>query len=84
LLGALTRWAAGDGRRGWLIGLAAAAVVGAVDEVYQSTVPGRTTSALDWSADLIGGTAGGIAWAILSRLSLKSRESRGDSVGGTT
>lgn len=32
--------------------------LGALDEVYQSTVPGRTPSAGDWVADALGVTTG--------------------------
>ncbi len=34
--------------------LALAAIYGAIDELTQSLVPGRTTDFLDWGADLLG------------------------------
>jgi VanZ family protein len=37
------------------------ASVGALDEVYQSFVPGRVMSVYDWSADVIGTTLGVLA-----------------------
>ncbi len=37
------------------------AVVGAVDELHQRGIPGRSTDFLDWIADAAGGGAGAIA-----------------------
>jgi VanZ family protein len=37
-----------------LVALAIGAVIGASDEVFQATVPGRVSSSLDWLADVIG------------------------------
>ena len=37
-----------------------AALLGAVDEVHQQWIPGRTMDLLDWAADFAGGTAGGV------------------------
>ena len=44
------------------------AVAGAVDEAHQHWIPGRTTSLLDWAADLLGGGAGGAFSAVLPRV----------------
>jgi VanZ family protein len=51
-----------------------AALLGAVDEVHQQWIPGRTMEILDWEADLAGGTAGAFcsavaAWMLPSLLS---------------
>jgi len=35
-----------------------AALLGAVDEVHQQWIPGRSMDILDWATDLAGGTAG--------------------------
>jgi len=51
-------------------GLAAIALGGAVacaDELYQSTVPGRDASPLDWAADFLGVTLSQVAYAWLKR-----------------
>ncbi len=47
---------------GWGIVVAAAAAVGALDELYQASVPGRYSSVYDWMADF-GGAAIGSALA---------------------
>jgi VanZ like family len=39
------------------------AVLGAVDEVHQQWIPGRSMDILDWAADFAGGTAGGFCSA---------------------
>jgi VanZ family protein len=41
-----------------LLLVALGASVGALDEVYQSYVPGREMSVYDWYADIIGVTLG--------------------------
>lgn len=65
VLGALFTRARG-GRRGvgWtmLAGLLLGAVVGAVDEAYQSHTPGREVSAFDALADALGAALGALAW----------------------
>jgi VanZ family protein len=38
--------------------VAVAVSIGAMDEIYQSFVPGREMSILDWSADALGAAAG--------------------------
>jgi VanZ family protein len=40
-----------------------AALLGAVDEVHQRWIPGRSMDILDWAADFAGGTAGGFCSA---------------------
>ncbi len=58
--------ARGAGR--WIAAIAIAAVVGACDETYQLTVPGRFSSRFDWMADVAGGIAGAAAWIVLARV----------------
>lgn len=41
-----------------------AALLGAVDEVHQQWIPGRSMEFLDWVADFAGGTAGGFCSAV--------------------
>lgn len=43
------------------------AVAGAVDEVHQHFVPGRTMELADWAADLLGGGGGGLFSVVLPR-----------------
>lgn len=60
--------AAFEGRTGlpWPVGaVLAGSVYGALDEVYQSTVPGRTPDVRDWAADTLGAL---IAVVLLSLL----------------
>jgi VanZ family protein len=45
-----------------------AALLGAVDEVHQQWIPGRSMELLDWVADFIGGTAGGICSAVAASM----------------
>jgi VanZ family protein len=47
--------------------LAVAATVAALDELYQSSVPGRDMSAADWVADAVGAAAGIGASALMRR-----------------
>ena len=68
-LGATLAWAMGAGwaeRRGVLATAATVAVVvlvlGGIDELYQSTVPGRDTSLVDLTVDVVA--AGLAAWGI--------------------
>lgn len=44
------------------------AAVGAVDEVHQAWIPGRSTELLDWAADVLGGGAGGALSSLLPQL----------------
>ena len=51
-------------------GLAAIAIgagVGCADELYQSTVPGRESSVLDWAADFLGVVLSQVAYAWFKR-----------------
>src|SRR5512143_73089 len=41
-----------------------AALLGAVDEVHQQWIPGRSMEFLDWVADFAGGTAGGFCASV--------------------
>ncbi len=53
-------------REGWSMLaflVAIGATVGAVDEVYQSYVPGRDMSTADWAADTVGAATGISAFA---------------------
>ncbi len=49
-----------------LIGLLFASMVGAVDEVHQYWIPGRSMDLFDWIADTAGGGAGALFSALLS------------------
>ncbi len=44
------------------------AVLGAVDEVHQQWIPGRSMDILDWAADFAGGTAGGFCSAVAASM----------------
>lgn len=67
ILGALLRRAAGSTGRGLLGAVAVAGIVGGLDEIYQATVPGRCSSAVDWAADLVGGALGAAAYGMIVR-----------------
>ena len=45
-----------------------AALLGAVDEVHQQWIPGRSMELLDWVADVAGGTAGGFCSAVAASM----------------
>ena len=45
-----------------------AALLGAVDEVHQQWIPGRSMELLDWAADFAGGTAGGFCSAVAASM----------------
>ena len=45
-----------------------AAFLGAVDEVHQRWIPGRSMELLDWVADFAGGTAGGFCSAVAASM----------------
>lgn len=51
-----------------LWGFAFAALVGAVDELHQDWIPGRSADVLDWLADAAGGGIGAFAAAVLPSL----------------
>lgn len=66
---ALWRRACGSSvRRAIVEGALFAAFVGAADEIHQRWIPGRTEDALDWAADVFGGSLGALVSRILSRL----------------
>lgn len=44
------------------------AVAGAVDEVHQHWIPGRSMELADWLADFLGGGTGGLFSALLPRI----------------
>ena len=46
-----------------LLAIALGAAVGVADELYQSTIPGRESSVLDWSADFMGVTLSQVLYA---------------------
>jgi len=46
-----------------------AALLGAVDEVHQQWIPGRSMDLLDWAADFAGGIAGGVCSAVAVSMS---------------
>jgi len=54
--------------RAILFALFFTAVVGAVDEVHQEWIPGRSMELLDWIADTLGGGIGAIISVFLPRL----------------
>ena len=45
-----------------------AALLGAVDEVHQQWIPGRSMELLDWAVDFAGGTAGGLCSAVAASM----------------
>jgi VanZ family protein len=45
-----------------------AALLGAVDEVHQQWIPGRSMDFLDWVADFAGGTAGSFCSAVAASM----------------
>ncbi len=51
-----------------LVALIFVAIVGAVDEVHQHWIPGRSTDVIDWLADASGGGIGGLFSAFLPLL----------------
>jgi len=57
-----TQWSA------WLMGLFAVALLGALDEIFQSTVPGRSSDIFDFLADVLGGATGGGVYLLLKWL----------------
>jgi VanZ family protein len=59
VLGGLMRRAFGPGGFWkWVAAVAATVAIGAIDECYQSLVPGRFSSFRDWMADLGGAVIG--------------------------
>lgn len=64
VLGATLRWALEDVGNATAITIAAVVALAGIDEVYQSTVPGRDPSTLDWLTDV---TAATIAASVFSK-----------------
>ena len=61
-------WPAVAVRRRILVSALAVAAVGAIDERFQATVPGRDSSVYDWYADATGATLSQlIGWALTRR-----------------
>lgn len=56
VLGAALRWAAGGLRRPVLVTVVLGAAAGALDEAWQSTVPGRDPSLVDLGVDVVAVT----------------------------
>jgi VanZ family protein len=78
VLGALLRRAARSrGRWSWLFAVGIAAAVGGLDEIYQSTVPGRFSSPYDWLADLAGALIGALLFSAIMGHRHFSREAGG-------
>lgn len=67
LCGLWRRSSGGSGRRAVLEALLFIAAAGAVDEIHQYWIPGRSTEMGDWIADLLGGGAGGAFSIVLPR-----------------
>jgi hypothetical protein len=63
VLGGLLRVA--SGRIGTSVAIAGA--VGIADELWQSTIPGRSSDPLDWVADVVGALAGAALVGALAR-----------------
>lgn len=79
ILGALTTWAApgalsGGQRIASAIGTGLA--VGAADEVYQRSVPGRQSSLADLAADVVGATLGAFLREQRARVALRAARAR--------
>lgn len=60
--------------RGWIIAVAIGVIIGAGDEIYQRTVPGRSSSAFDWMADTIGAGSGAAVWSVLAAWTRPARK----------
>ncbi len=67
VLGFLLRRAmASRGGAGIIAAIAIATLVGTLDEVYQSTVPGRYPSVFDALADFLGGSLGAFFYPMIA------------------
>ena len=76
VLGAAVRWGfghAGEPRRAGAVSFVVATGYGAVDEIHQWFVPGRTASVGDWVADTIGAAIGVAAMAAFVRRTGRSQ-----------
>jgi VanZ family protein len=74
---ALWRRESGRGAKGAVVFAAVLVVLlGAVDEIHQQWIPGRSMELLDWAADVAGGVAGALSSLAAVSLfpSLLSRE----------
>ena len=72
-------WPAARVGRQQLVAASISALFGALLEVWQFFVPGRSMEFLDWLADAVGiGVATGIAWVLAGRSSASRREDRAD------
>jgi len=67
LCGLWRRSSGGSKGRAALEALLFIAAAGAVDEIHQYWIPGRSTELGDWIADLLGGGAGGVFSIVLRR-----------------
>ena len=63
VLGAALRWALDDRSAATVITIVAVFALAGIDEAYQSTVPGRDPSALDWLVDVVAAAASARAYA---------------------
>ncbi|MEX2571285.1 MAG: VanZ family protein [Gemmatimonadota bacterium] len=63
-----------------VVAVALGCLYGALDELHQSTVPGRTAEFGDWIADALGTAAGVLLFLYVWR----KRDSRADFAPGTT
>lgn len=52
----------------WVLPVAFVAVYGAIDEFHQSFTPGRSCSALDWCADVVGACLGSYAHLLILKV----------------
>lgn len=60
-------------RRSMLLAAIAGAVVGSLDETYQSGTPGREVSALDVVADTVGAACGALVWRLWAAWRARAR-----------
>jgi len=60
-----------------LITFLVVAVLGALDELHQSTIPRRSAEVLDWVADAGGGLTGGVCYLLFKRWLVRRAESAG-------
>jgi VanZ family protein len=79
LLTAAYRATLPKGRSRWILPcvLGTGLVAGALDELYQTTVPGRSVELLDWVADVVGIVLGNRVWSMLHRRRMARRPQEG-------
>lgn len=63
VLGAAIRWALDDIPRATALTVAVVVGLAGLDEAYQSTVPGRDPSAIDWAVDVVSAAVVATAFA---------------------